>query len=79
MTNHRAFLRDDKHQIFFLPGGQGGYVFSYKDDKLSLTKTVSDFAVKRAVYLDDYLYILSANKIVIFNEINWEKVKELDL
>lgn len=79
LSNHRAFLRDDKHKIFFLPGGKGGYVFSYKDDKLSLVKTVSDFAVKRAVYLDDYLYILSVDKIVVFNEITWKKINELEI
>lgn len=77
LSNHRAFLRDEKHKIFFLPGGSGGYVFSYKDDKLSLLKTVSDFAVKRAAYFNDYLYIVGENKITVLNENNWEKVKEL--
>lgn len=79
LNNFHAFLLDDKHQIFFLPASNGGYIFSYKDDKLSLVKAISDFAVKRAVYLDDYFYVISENKIAVFDEINWNKVKELEL
>lgn len=77
LSNHRAFLRDAQHKIFFLPGGNGGYVFSYKDDKISLLKTVSDNAVKRAAYFNDYLYIVGENKITVLDENNWEKVKEI--
>ncbi|MCM8804906.1 MAG: beta-propeller domain-containing protein [Candidatus Omnitrophica bacterium] len=77
LDNFHAFLLDDKHQIFFLPASQGGYIFSYKDDKLSLVKTISDFNVKRAIYLDDYLYIIGENKIKVLNELNWEVIKEL--
>lgn len=79
LQNHRAFLKDEKHKIFFLPGGNGGYIFSYKDDKLALLKTVSDYAVKRAAYFNDYLYIVGENKITVFNENTWEKVKELEI
>ncbi|MEK7674012.1 MAG: beta-propeller domain-containing protein [Patescibacteria group bacterium] len=79
LNNHRAFLRDDKHQIFFLPTGSGGYVISYKNDKIELLKAVSGYSVKRAIYLDDYLYVLSSDKIIVFDENSWEKVKELDL
>lgn len=78
-NNHRAFLLDTKHQIFFLPGSQGGYVFSYVGDKLTLKKAVSDYAVKRAVYLDDFLYIIGENKITVFNELTWSQVSELNL
>jgi uncharacterized secreted protein with C-terminal beta-propeller domain len=75
---HHAFLLDSKHQIFFLPGSRGGYIFSYKGDKLELKKVVSDIAAKRAVYINDYLYIVGENKLVILNELNWEKVNELE-
>lgn len=76
LSNHKAFLLDEKHSVFFIPGGQGGYVFSYAGDKLTLTKAISGYDVKRAVYLDDYMYIVSADRIVVFNENTWEKVKE---
>lgn len=77
--NHHAFLQDAKNQVFFLPGGQGGYIFGYLGNKLKLIKAVSDFQVKRALYINNYFYILSENKIVVYDESNWEKVGELDL
>ena len=79
LNTHHAFLLDEKHQIFFLPGGRGGYVFSYKDNKLELKRAVSDISAKRAIYINDYLYIIGDNKIVVLNELNWDKVKELEL
>lgn len=79
LSNHRAFLKDDKHKVFFIPGSKGGYVFSYADNKLSLVKTVSGYSVQRAVYINDALYIIGQNKITVLNENNWETVKELTL
>lgn len=78
LNTHHAFLLDDKHEIFFLPGSSGGYIFSYKNDKLKLIKAVSEIHAKRAIYINDFLYIIAENKIVVLNEINWEKVKELE-
>ena len=78
LNTHHAFLQDKKHEIFFLPGSRGGYVFSYKDDKLELKRVVSDIVAKRAVYINDYLYIVGENKLVVLNEINWEKINELE-
>jgi uncharacterized secreted protein with C-terminal beta-propeller domain len=76
LRTHHAFLLDSKHEIFFLPGGSGGYIFSYKE-KLELIKAV-DMPAIRALYIDDYLYIIG-QKIVVFDENTWEKVNELDL
>ncbi|MDD5489903.1 MAG: beta-propeller domain-containing protein [Candidatus Moranbacteria bacterium] len=76
---HHAFLLDQKHEIFFLPGSKGGYIFSYAGDSLSLVKTVSETAVKRAVYINDYLYVIGENSLVVLDERNWERVGELDI
>ncbi len=78
-STHHAFLQDPKHTIFFIPGGRGGYVFSYKDDKLEMVKAVSDISARRALYLNDYLYIIGDNEISVFNENDWLKVNELSL
>jgi len=78
LNTHHAFLMDKKHEIFFLPGSKGGYIFSYKGDKLSLVKAVSEIKARRAVYINDYLYIIGDDKIVVLNENNWERVKELE-
>lgn len=76
---HHAFLQDEKHQVFFFPGAKGGYVFSYAGDNLKLVKTVADIGIKRAVYIDNFLYVIGEDKLVVLDEGNWEKVNELDL
>jgi len=76
---HHAFLLDSKHEIFFFPGSKGGYIFSYKNDQLKLERVVSGLTARRAIYLDDYLYIIGDNKIVVVNELNWENANELEL
>ncbi|MDO8558121.1 MAG: beta-propeller domain-containing protein [bacterium] len=76
---HHAFLADQKHKVFFLPGSRGGYVFSYDNDELKLVATLAEVQAERAVYLDDYLYILSPQRITVFDEKTWQKVKQLDL
>jgi uncharacterized secreted protein with C-terminal beta-propeller domain len=78
LETHHAFLIDKKHNIFFLPGSRGGYVFSYQNDKLKLVKTVSQISARRAIYINDYLYIVGDNKITVLDEIDWQKVKELE-
>ena len=79
LNTHHAFLMDTKHEIFFMPGSKGGYVFSYKNNELKLIKAVSDTNVRRALYLDDYLYVVGDNKITALSEIDWSTVKELSL
>ncbi len=76
LRTHHAFLIDPKHEIFFLPGGNGGYVFSYKG-KLELIKAI-DMPAVRALYIDDYLYIIG-QKIVVFDEKTWKKINEIEL
>jgi len=78
-STHHAFLMDSKHNIFFLPGSKGGYVFAYTNDKLELKKTLSEILARRALYINDFLYIIGDDKMIILDENNWEKVKELDL
>jgi len=78
LNTHHAFLLDEKHSIFFLPGQKGGYIFSYKNDRLELEKAVSDVTAKRAIYINDYLYIVGDDKIVVLNESDWTKTNELE-
>ena len=78
-NTHHAFLLDAKNQLFFLPGSKGGYIFSYKNNVLELKKAVSGIAAKRAVYLDDFLYIAGDDRIVVLSEQNFEKVNEISL
>ncbi len=79
LSNSRAYLQDSKHEVFFLPGGKGGYIFSYKNGKLELTKAISGISVKRALYINDYLYIVGSNNIIVLNEADWQTVNKIDL
>ncbi|MDP1689029.1 MAG: beta-propeller domain-containing protein [bacterium] len=78
-SNYHAFLQDSKHKIFFMPGSQGGYVFSYENNNLVLKKAVSDIQAKRALFINDYLYIIGDTKVTVLNENTWEKVTSLEL
>ena len=77
LNTHHAFLIDKKHDIFFLPASNGGYVFSYKNSSLKLMKAVSVSAL-RAIYIDDYLYIIG-DKVVVLDENTWQEVSEIEL
>lgn len=79
LTTHHAFLLDPEHKIFFLPGIEGGYIISYANNALELKKVITGYSVERALYINDYLYILSGEKIVVLDENTWEQVKELAL
>ncbi|MFC1726996.1 beta-propeller domain-containing protein [Patescibacteria group bacterium] len=78
LNTHHAFLLDSQHQIFFLPGSRGGYIFSYQDNQLSLTKAIADIRAKRAIYINDYLYVIGEDKIVVLNEADWQDVNQLE-
>lgn len=78
VDNHHAFLLDKKHGVFFIPGGKGAYIFSYADNNLKLIKALSKTGVKRALYLDDYLYIIGSEEISVINEDDWTEVNSLD-
>lgn len=77
--NHHAFLADPEHEIFFIPGSQGGYVFSYEGNGLSLVKAAKDDRIKRALFIGDVFYIVSEDTIYSFDENTWEKKGQMDL
>lgn len=75
LNNPRAFLLDNTHNVFFLPGEKGGYVFSYSNDEFNLEVAKSGIQVKRAIYLDNYMYIIANDKITVLDENTWKDVK----
>lgn len=79
LSNHHAFLKDEKHNLFFIPGSQGGYVMSYSGNNLSMLKAVSESGVERALYIKDALYVISPSKISVWDESSWNKIGELNL
>ncbi|OGM00550.1 hypothetical protein A2480_02395 [Candidatus Uhrbacteria bacterium RIFOXYC2_FULL_47_19] len=79
LDTHHAFLLDAEHEIFFLPGSNGGYVMSYSDDELKLSKAVSGIRARRALYLDNYLYVAGDDQIVVLDMTDWQRVNQLEL
>ena len=77
LNTHHAFLQDLKHSIFFMPGGQGGYIFSYAGGTLTLKRAVEGQNIKRALFIDDFLYIVGDLEIIVLDENNWNEVKRL--
>lgn len=78
-TNPHAFLHDAKHQVVFLPAGTKGIVLSYANNALKTLATVEQSQARRAVYINDTLYIIGETSITALNESTWAVVKKLTL
>lgn len=78
-NNHRAFLRDSEYKVVFIPASNGGYVISYENSKLGLKAAVSGYDVRRAVFIDEYFYVVGDEKITVLNENTWKEEKVLEL
>jgi uncharacterized secreted protein with C-terminal beta-propeller domain len=76
--SHHAFLLDRKHEVFFLPGSDGGYVFSYADG-LSVETHVDVAGARRAAYLNDYLYVFGRDEVAVVDERTWNRTTTVDL
>ncbi|PWB38224.1 MAG: hypothetical protein C3F02_04430 [Parcubacteria group bacterium] len=79
LYDHHAFLQDAKHRVFFVPGYNGAYVFSYTEDKLTLAHALDINQAKRALYINDNLYVIGAKSLFVLKESDWSKVSQLDL
>ncbi|MFH0952532.1 MAG: beta-propeller domain-containing protein [Patescibacteria group bacterium] len=79
LNTHHAFLQDAEHEVFFMPGGSNGYVFSYENNTLAMERAVSNIEAKRAVYVNDFLYVIGEEKIVVLDENTWQEVNSLSL
>lgn len=78
LETHHAFLLDPDHEVFFLPASLRGYVLSYREKDLEVVKVVEGRRARRALYLDDYLYVLSEGNLTVLDERTWETAGELE-
>jgi uncharacterized secreted protein with C-terminal beta-propeller domain len=78
-NNHHAFLRDSQYKVVFIPASEGGYVLSYENNTLSLKAVVSGYDVRRAVFIDEYFYVVGDEKITVLDENTWKEAKTLSL
>jgi len=79
LETHHAFLLDPDHEVFFLPAFERGYVISYGEKDLEVVGVVESRATRRAVYLEDYLYVISEKNLTVLDERTWETVNEIEL
>ncbi|WP_254765982.1 beta-propeller domain-containing protein [Salinilacihabitans rarus] len=78
--NHRAFLQDGRHEVFFLPGTENSYVFGYADGDLEEVARVDVGGPGvRAMYVGDYLYVVGEEQVVVLDETTWEEETRVDL
>lgn len=79
LQTHHAFLLDREHEVFFLPAGQMGYVFSYAGNEIKVVMEADVGGARRAIYIEDFLYVLAAEGITVFDEKTWERVNEVKI
>jgi len=78
-NTHHAFLLDKENKVFFMPAGNNAFIFSYDNNELKLKRAVTNVNARRALYIDNYLYIIGDQKIVILDESDWKEVNALEL
>lgn len=77
VENHHAFLRDARHDAFYIPTEYGGQVFSTED--LSTHYDVSVNQPQRAIYVGDYLYVFGRSEVAVIDETTWERTDGMDI
>lgn len=77
LNTHHAFLHDPDKGIFFLPGSQGGYVFRYQNSQLELVKAIRQDQTQRAIFINDYLYVISPNQVTVLDQRTWQVSRTL--
>lgn len=77
LNNHRAFLLDDKHKVFFMPAGNNGYIFNYANG-LVQQLVVEGVNAQRALYINDFLYIVG-DEIVVIDQNTWQEIARVEL
>ncbi len=77
---HTAFLQDEAHGVFFVPGSEHSYVFDYEGGELEEVARVDvGGSGTRAMYVDDYLYVFGEDEAVVLDETTWEVETRLEL
>ena len=78
-ADHRAFLMDRRHGVFFLPAGEEAYVYNYTGGLEVETTVATEGRVHRTAYVGDYLYVYGDNSITVVDERDWERADTVEL
>ena len=77
--NHQAFYLDATNGQFFVPAAKGGYFFGYTEDKLTLKTPVTGVTAVRALGVDNHLFLIGDERIVVVDGSTLEKVSRVDV
>lgn len=75
---HHAFMKDSRHEVFFLPTDSGGHIYSYADG-MEKAKTIEIENPARARYVNDHLYVFSNSEMVVVDEETWTETAQVPL
>ncbi|MFC3959564.1 beta-propeller domain-containing protein [Halovivax cerinus] len=80
VQNHRAFLHDADNGAFFVPAGESSYVYSYADGDLTREAEI-DIGGQgvRSMYIEDYLYVVGEDELVVLDRGSWTVENRVDL
>ncbi|NOZ81900.1 MAG: hypothetical protein GXO63_02000 [Candidatus Micrarchaeota archaeon] len=77
LYTHRAFVYDPENAVFFIPVGSRVYVFSYDLEEVAVLEARD--SPSRAVYIENYAYVVSPTGVNVYSMENWEKITNLTL
>lgn len=78
VTNHHAFVYHPSRNLVILPIGSEDYIFNIENNKITLTKIIGQDAV-RNVYIDEYLYVITNDRVIVYTLDDFNEVKRIDL
>lgn len=74
--SHHAFQIDREKKVFFLPGSQGGYFFSY-NQSLERKHFVNISGVQRGAFTNQNFYVFGEENASVIDMRNFETVKKI--
>jgi inhibitor of cysteine peptidase len=77
VDNHRAFLHNRQTNTFFIPGGKGGYFFTWSPEELRLSHALAQTNIRRAVYIDDVWHLGHEQGLLSVQAETWRRVNSL--
>lgn len=78
-NNHRAFTHDSANDSFFIPASRNAYMFTYQDKSLSLTRVIDQPNIRRAVIIDDALYLIAPDQVTALSRNDFTEISRLRL
>ncbi len=79
LQDSKAFLVNYDREFFFMPTSSGAYIVSYKNNQLNTLKYVDRFYAKRAVFVGDFIYLISNDEMLVLDMNSWEEIERIKI